>query len=139
MQALLLMGGTCTQLTQSRDGMSGHIFAKTYAGGLYPHWSKDCTQTAKGLKPGIYTNRICGKGEVAVSAIILDALSLDSLPSSVFFSKQNNTQNCNLQVVGFNKNVKVKFFSIPFFSLVKMTSNTMEKKRRIKCLHCLSL
>lgn len=76
--------------------MSAHLFAKTCAGRLYSHWSKD-TQTEKRLKAGIYTNRICGEGEVAVSAIILDALSLDS------------------------KNIKVK--CIPFFSLIKITSN----------------
>lgn len=91
MQALLLRGGTCTQLIWSIDVMSAHLFAKTCAGGLYLHWSKDCTQSEKGLKPGIYTNRICGEGEVAVSAITLDALSFDSLPSS-------NKTTCNFVI-----------------------------------------
>lgn len=87
--------------------MSAHLFAKTCAGRLYSHWSKD-TQTEKRLKAGIYTNRICGEGEVAVSAIILDALSLDS------------------------KNIKVK--CIPFFSLIKITSNVKNKTNKILAL-----
>lgn len=128
MQVFHLRDGTCTQLTWSIDGASAHLFAKTCAGGLYPHWSKDRTQTEKGLKSGIYTHRICGESEIAVSAIILDALSLDILPSPVFFSKPSNTQYCNLQVVDFSKNIKVKCFSIPFFSLVKITANIMKSK-----------
>lgn len=74
MQALHLRGGTYTQLTWSIDGVIAHRFTKTCAGGLYPCWSKDSTQTGKGLKPGIHTDRICGESEVAVSAVILDAL-----------------------------------------------------------------
>lgn len=78
-------------------------------------------------KPGIYANRICGEDEVAVSAMILVALSVDSLPSSVFFSKPNNLQYCHLQVVDFSKKKKVKYFSIHSFSLIKITSNTTKK------------
>lgn len=114
MQVLHLRGGTCTQLTWSVDGVSAHVFAKTCAGELYPYWSKDHTQIEKGLKPGIYTHGICGESEVPVSAIILDALSLDSLPSPVFFSKPSNTKYCNLQVVGFTKNIKVLIHSLLF-------------------------
>lgn len=66
MQALHLRGGTCTQLTWSIDGVSGHLFAKTCAGELYPHWNKDRTQTERGLKPGIHTHRIGGESEVAM-------------------------------------------------------------------------
>lgn len=103
-------------------------FCKNLCRWTVSHWSKDHTQTEKGLKSGIYTHRICGESEVAVSAIILDALSFDILPSPVFFSKPSNTQYCNLQVVDFSKNIKVKCFSIPFFSLVKITANTMKSK-----------
>lgn len=73
----------------------------------------------RGWRLGIYTNRICGEGEVAVSAVILVALSLDSLPSSVF-SKPNNMQYCHLQVVDLNKKIKVKYFYIHSFSLIKI-------------------
>lgn len=68
----------------------------------------------------MYTNRICGEGEVAASAMILVALSLDSLPPSVVFSKPSNMQYCHLQVVDFNKKIKGKYFSIHSFSLIKI-------------------
>lgn len=73
----------------------------------------------KGWKPGVYTNRICGEGEAAVSAMILDLLSLDSLPSIVCFSKPSNMQY--LQVVDFHKKCQSMFHSL---SQIRITCNT---------------
>jgi len=63
-----------------------------------------------------------------MSAMVLVALSLGTLPSSVVFSKPNNVQYCCLQVEDSNKKVKAKYFSIHSFSLIKITSNTTKKK-----------
>lgn len=82
----------------------------------------------------MYTNRICGEGEVAVSAMILVALSLDSLPPSVVFSKPSNMQYCHLQVVDFNKKIKGKYFSIQSFSLIKTYKNLQKKPTPNKIL-----